>query len=200
MKTLAIVGALLAAAVSIPVAGAQTPAPAAPAAPAPSVLDRAINTPGTNWSVYGATQKSKLGTTTGVPGNQAMHVDVTAKGANPWDVGALSPIQKAIAAGDTILVAAYLRAPQLKEGETTPIAFLGATDAAAPYANVVGTDVAIGNQWKLYYASGKASRAFAANTARVSVQLAGARHVVELGPVFVLDFGAGYDPARLPKN
>jgi hypothetical protein len=145
-------------------------------------------------------RNSKLGTTQGVPGDQAMRVDVTAKGTNLWHVGALSRIQKPIASGDAILVAVYLRAPKLKDGETTAIPFMGATEAAAPCGVVVGTPVAVSNQWKLYYASGKVSRAFAAGAARVSVQLAGAKHVVELGPVFVLDFGPTYDPARLPKN
>jgi hypothetical protein len=76
-------------------------------------------------------RNSKLGTTQGVPGDQAMRVDVTAKGANLWDVGALSRIQKPIASGDAILVAVYLRAPKLKDGETTAIPFMGATEAAA---------------------------------------------------------------------
>lgn len=183
--------------------GAQTaPAPVAPAAPAakPGILDKAINQPGTNWQVYGAGQKSKMGATTGVPGNQAMHVEVTAKGANPWDVGALSPIQKPIGAGDAVLVAVYLRAPQLKEGETTTLSFIGATEAAAPYTTIAAAQAAVGREWKLFYASGKASRAFAANAARVTVHLAGAKQVVELGPVFVLDFGPDYDPAKLPKT
>lgn len=191
--------------VAVPVAGvAQTAPPAAPstapAKPAPGVLDKAVNTPGTNWSIYGTAQRSKLGKTQGVPGDQAMRVDVTAKGANAWDVGAQSPIQKAIGAGDAILVAVYLRAPLLKEGETASIPFLGATDKAPPYATLVGNPVTIGNQWKLYYASGKAAQAVPAGTANVAVHLAAAKQVIELGPVFVLDFGPDYNLAKLPKN
>lgn len=195
LKKLIVAGVLLACST----AGAAQTAPAAPAA-TDDVLQKAINLPGTNWSIYGAGQKSKLGKTVGVPGEQAMRVQVTAKGANAWDVGALSPIQKPIAADDAILVAAYLRAPELKEGETTTIAFLGATEAAEPYGNIAATSMPITNQWKLYYASGKAPRAFTANQARVTVHLANAKQVIELGPVFVLDFGAKQDVAKLPKN
>lgn len=181
---------------------AQTAAPAAdkPAAAAPDILQKAINVPGANWSFYGATQTSKAVKSDGVPGGQAVRVTVKDKGANAWDVGGSSPIQKGIAAGDTILVAVYMRAPMLKDGETTPIAFLGATDSVEPYATIANTSVAIGNQWKLYYASGKAPRAFAPGTARATLHLAAAKHVVDLGPIFVLDFGQGYDPAKLPKN
>lgn len=191
---------LLACAMVLP-AAAQT-APAAPGAQPPqaNILDRAINTPGSNWAVYGAGQTSKMGKTTGVPGNEAMHVVVTAQGAHPWDVGALSPIQKPIAAADVVLVAVYLRAPELADGATAPIAFLGATASDAPYDTIAGQAVTITKNWKLYYASGKAPKAFAAGTARVSVQLAAAKAVVELGPVFVLNFGANYDTWKLPQN
>ncbi|KQM64463.1 hypothetical protein ASE75_09530 [Sphingomonas sp. Leaf17] len=176
------------------------PAPAKPAAAAPDILQKAINVPGANWSFYGATQTSKAVKSDGVPGGQAVRVTVKEKGANAWDVGGSSPVQKGIAAGDTILVAVYLRAPMLKDGETTPIAFLGATDSVEPYAPIANTSVDIGNQWKLYYASGKAPKVFAPGTARVTLHLAAAKHVVDLGPVFVLDFGQGHDPAKLPKN
>ena len=199
MKTVAIAALLCAAPAAAQTAPAPTPAPAAPAA-TPNVLDRAINLPGTNWSVYGAAQTAKLSKTTGVPGEQAMRVTITAKGVNPWDVGALSPIQKPIAAGDAVLIAVYLRAPQAKDGETAAIPFLGATEAAEPYGNIAAADVKIGNQWKLYYAKGKAARAFAPGTARVAVHLASAKQVIELGPVFVLDFGPTQDLAKLPQN
>lgn len=194
MKALTVAGLVLAG--STPVLAQTAPAPAAQG----NVLDKAVNLPGTNWSIYGAGQKSKVGKTSGVPGDQAMRVEITAKGANPWDVGALSPIQKAIAADDAILVAVYLRAPQLKDGETTTIAYLGATEAAEPYGNIATASTPITNQWKLYYAAGKAPRAFAPGAARVTVHLASAKQVVELGPVFVLDFGPKQDVAKLPKN
>ncbi len=177
-----------------------TTSPAAAPAAAPNILDKAINQPGTNWQVYGATQKSRMGKTEGVPGNQAMRVEVSAKGANAWDVGAMSPIQKPIGAGDAVLVAVYMRAPALKPGETTDIAFVGATNTVEPYEPIAAAPAVVGREWKLYYASGKSPRAFAANTARVAVHLAGAKQVIELGPVFVLDFGPDYDLAKMPKT
>ncbi len=176
------------------------PAPAKPAAAVPDILQKAVNIPGANWSLYGATQTSKPVKSDGVPGGQAVRVTVKDKGANAWDVGGSSPIQKGIVADDTVLVAVYMRAPMLKDGETTPIASVGAIESTEPYAIIANTSVDIGNQWKLYYASGKAPKAFAPGTANVTLHLAAAKHVVDLGPVFVLDFGQGYDPAKLPKN
>ena len=181
-------------------AHAQQAAPAAKSDPADDIMKKAINKPGTNWSVYGPGQTVKALKDDGVPGGQVLRVTVTAKGANAWDVGSSSPIQKPIAAGDTILVAVYMRAPDLKDGETTPIPFLGANGVAAPYENVVGNPVAITKDWKLYYASGKAPKAFPGDTVRATAHLAAEKHVVDLGPVFVLDFGQNYDPAKLPTN
>jgi hypothetical protein len=177
--------------------GAQTDAPP------PAKTDMAsklINVPGTNWTVYGPGQTSKLIDGAGPQGYPAMHVIVSQKGQNPWDAGALSPIAKPIAAGDTILVAVYLRAPEAKDGETVPLPSVGAIGSAAPYTTIVTAPVAVTNQWKLYFASGKAPQAFPAGTAQATVHLAGDRHVIELGPIRVFDMGPDFDPARLPQN
>ncbi len=183
-----------------PVLAQQAAAPAAKSDASDDIMKKAINQPGTNWQIYGPNQKAKALNDTGVPGGQVIRVTVSAKGANAWDVGSSSPIQKPIAAGDTILVAMYLRAPELKEGETASIPYIGANGAAAPYENLVGNGVNISKDWKLYYASGKAAKAFAGGSMRATAHLAADKQVIDLGPVFVLDFGPNYDPAKLPKN
>lgn len=186
--------------VAMPASAQQAAAPAAKSDPGADIMNKAVNKPGTNWSVYGAGQTSKTLKDGGVPGGEVLRVTVAAKGANAWDVGGSSPIQKPIAAGDTILVAMYLRAPQLKEGETASIPFLGAGGAAPPYEPLARTEVTITKDWKLYYASGKAAKDIAGGTANAVVHLAADKQVIDLGPVFVLDFGQNYDPAKLPKN
>jgi hypothetical protein len=188
----------LAAAWSAPIQAQTAPAPAKQDA-AGSILDKAINKPGANWAVYGAGQTSKLMKDEGVPGGQFFRVTVTSKGANAWDAGASSPIQKPIAAGDTILVAIYLRAPELKSGETMALPYIGSNGAAAPYDGLVNANVSITNSWKIYYASGVASKNFPGNSMNATVHLASDKHVVDLGPVFVLDFGQNYTK-KLPDN
>jgi hypothetical protein len=163
-----------------------------------SILDKAINKPGANWAIYGANQSNKAMKDPSLQGGQFIRATVTAKGANPWDVGANSPIQKPIAAGDTVLVAVYLRAPELKAGETMSL-HVGANGAAPPYEGLLATDVKITNTWKLYYASGKASKNFPGGSMNAAVHLASDKHVVDLGPIFVLDFGQNYTQP-LPDN
>ena len=187
----------LATAWAVPVQAQTAPAPAQDAGG--GIMDKAVNKVGANWTFYGPNQSSKMMKDADVAGGQFVRVTVTAKGANVWDVGAISPIQKPIAAGDTVLVAIWMRAPGLKSGETMPLPLIGANGAAAPYTNLVASDVKITNAWKLYYASGKASTNFPGNSANVTVHLASDKHVVDLGPVFVLDFGQNYT-ATLPDN
>jgi len=189
-----------AAMLALPAIAQQAGATAAQSDAPDDIMKKAINQPGTNWQVYGPNQKVKALNDSGVPGGQVIRVTVAAKGANAWDVGSTSPIQKPIAAGDTILVAMYLRAPELKDGETVSIPYIGANGVEAPYENLLGDGVTITRDWKIYYASGKATKAFAGGTMRATAHLAANKQVIDLGPVFVLDFGQNYDPAKLPRN
>lgn len=124
-------------------------------------------------------------------------VIVSAKG-NPWDVGATSSLSKPIEAGDAILVAIYLRAPALKDGESTPVTYFGINETSAPYTSVVRGSAEVTNQWKVFYASGQAAKALAPNQAAPGMHLSAAKHVLELGPVLVYNYGKNMDPAKLP--
>ncbi|WP_308815123.1 hypothetical protein [Sphingomonas sp. GV3] len=178
------------------VAIAQTaPAPSAQ----PSIFDKAVNQPGIGWALYGPNQSAKQVPATDVPGGAAVRVQVTRAGAHPWDTGASYPTVKPIAAGDTVLVMVYLRAPDAKEDAPLTIP-LGATGSEAPYPQIATATASVGPGWKRYFASGVASQAFAAGKANISLQLAGAKQVVEVGPAFLLDLGPGVDPAKLPHN
>jgi hypothetical protein len=184
-------------------AAAQTaPAPAAQAGQNTQdrLADKMINALGSDWYVYGAGQTNEKLPTGGPKAYPAVRVTVAAKSNNPWDVGAVSPLTKPIAAGDVISVVVYLRAPMLKDGETTPIPYIGLGHAAAPYDQIAKASVNVTNQWKVYFASGKAASAFAADAATVGIHLAADKHVIELGPVRVLDFGPDMDVSKLPGN
>jgi hypothetical protein len=176
-----------------------TPTPAQAHDAADNILDKAVNLPGAKWAVYGVNENNKSMTGEGVPGGRFVRATVTTTGANARDTGATSPIQKPIAAGDTILVAIYLRAPELKDGETMPLPYFGANGVGAPYDGLVDANVRISNEWKIYYASGKAAKNFAGGTMKVAVHLSSDKQVIDLGPVFVLDFGQNYTK-KLPGN
>lgn len=150
------------------------------------------------WSVYGANQSNETSAQGGPKDYPMTRVTVSAKG-NPWDVGAVSPVSKPINAGDTVLVAVYLRAPGLKDGESTPVPYFGLNESIPPYSSLAKGAAEVSNQWKVYYASGIASKAFTPDRVVAGMHLSAAKHVVDLGPVLVYNFGQNVDPAKLPR-
>ena len=159
-----------------------------------------INAPDSNWTIYGPGQTNARLETGGPKGYPAYQVNVTQVGKNPWDVGGVSVVPKPVHAGDVILVAIYLRAPQLADNATEELPLVGATGASPPYAAVAGAPAKVTNQWKVFFASGTAPQDFPANGMQATVHLASSKHVIELGPVKVYDFGTGFDSRRLPHN
>ncbi len=195
MRLIAIV-ALAGAVLVAPVGAQTTPAPGA----ATDFNSKLINAPTAPWGIYGPGQTSKYDDKGGPQNYPATRVTVTVAGKNAWDAGAVTPLTKPIAKGDLIFVAVYLRAPMLKDGEATVLPFIGVTGATPPYDNVLMGDARISNQWKQYYAVGRAPRDFAAGAAQATVHLASEPHVIDVGPIRVFDLGPDADPSRLPHN
>lgn len=174
----------------------QTAAPAQ--APSLDLNSKLINNPGTDWNVYGPDQTSKVLPNAGPQGYPVFEVTVAKPGQNAWDDGVVSVVPKPINAGDVILVAVYLREPGLADGQTETLPLVGATGDKPPYAAIAGAPATITNQWKLYFASGKATQAFPPEGTQATVHLASARHTIQVGPVRVYDFGPDFDIRRLP--
>ena len=163
------------------------------------LIDKAVNRPGNSWSFYGTNYKAKAVKAQGVPGDQGVHVTVSAKGSNPWDIGATSDTVKPVQNNDTLMLAVFLRAPDAADSQTISLP-ISIGEAAAPYAAVAQDTAKVGREWKVFYATGRATKAYAMGALRGIVHLAGDKQVVELGPVLVLDMGPGQDPAKLPHN
>jgi len=165
-----------------------------------ALMKKGINEVGTAYTFYGSGFTQKAMKEPAVPGGRFIRVDVGNKGANPWDVGAQYAIDKPIKAGDVVFFAVFLRAPNLKDGETARVPGTGVGQAAAPYAPIATTEAHVSNQWNVYYASTKASRAWGKGEARASLHLAADKQVLDLGPLIVLDLGPDYDMTTLPSN
>lgn len=160
--------------------------------------DHLINRPGANWAAYGPYKGKWIKATGNDETPEAWQVSVD-KGPNPYTTGAFSPIEKPIAAGDAVVVELWMRAPEVKPGETTPIPSFGAGETDAPYTPIASGSADIGPEWTLYRAAGKATKAFTAGQARATVHLAAAKHVIQLGAILIFDCGKDADPAQLLK-
>lgn len=169
--------ALLAVAIAL----AAAPASAEEEAGAPHML----NEPTAGWTVYGPGQTHKARKDGAVQGGGAMRVTIAAKPANPWDIGASVPIRDAIAKGDRLILALWVRRV---EGAADGPADLGAAiqQNSAPYTPIVAGRLAITGEWKLVHIKGVAADAYPAGKANVALTLGDAARTIDLGPAFVM--------------
>lgn len=170
-------------------------APAAHAAV--DIIGKAINHPAADqWGVYGTGEKHQMVKDTGVNGGAAFQVTSAGASLNPWDIQAGVTTSKAVKKGDVVLLAFWARAVT-PEAVKIPAVL---QQTSAPYSKVGAENLTITPDWKLYYVSGPADQDYAAGTLGASVQLATAAQTVALGPVFLLNYGPGYNPKYLPHN
>ena len=146
------------------------------------------------WTFQPATPKAKYFAVEGIPGGHAFRVKAT-KGVNPWDVQASSSIQGAINEGDVIMLLYYARAAEPAEGGSSLTARVQLS--GAPYTSALDMTSQITGEWKSYCAHRVASASLPEKKSNVSIHLATAKQVIELGPVFVFNFGNGYDQKKL---
>lgn len=165
-----------------------------------SLLERAVNDVRvSSWSAYGPGQTARI-LPAQVQGNNAFRVDVATAVANPWDVGANALTNKPIAAGDVLLLGVWARAERLPQEAPVARINIGLQLNEAPYTPMATRSIEVGPEWKLYFLQADASRTYNAGQAGASVHLATASQTIDLGPVFILDFGPGFDKSRLPTD
>ena len=146
------------------------------------------------WNFQPDKPKAKYFAVEGIPGGHAFRVKAT-KGVNPWDVQASSSIQGAINEGDVIMLMYYARAAEPAEGGSTLTARIQLN--APPWSSVLDVTSPISGEWKSYCAHRVATASLAEKKSSVSIHLATAKQVIELGPVFVFNFGKDYDRKKL---
>ena len=146
------------------------------------------------WNVQPATPKPKYFAVQGIPGEHAFRIKAN-KGVNPWDVQASSAIQGAISEGDVIMLLYYARAAEPAAGGSSLTARIQLS--GAPYTSAMDMTSQISEEWKSYCAHRVATTTLPEKKSNVSIHLATAKQVIELGPVFVFNFGKGYDAGRL---
>lgn len=147
------------------------------------------------WLVQPDKPKPKSVKAECIPGEMALRVKAN-KGINPWDVQVNSPINGApINQGDVVMVMAYLRAEKPAEGGSN--LGLRVQLAGAPYTTAMDFNAALTTEWKSYCAHRVASATMPEKKSNVNIHLATAEQVIDLGPVFVFNFGPGFDRAKL---
>jgi hypothetical protein len=145
------------------------------------------------WNIQPDKPKAKYIEAKGIPGDHAFRVRAT-KGINPWDVQAGSPIAGDINEGDVIMLMYYARAEEPAEGGSKLTARVQLN--SAPWTSVLEMSSPLTGEWKTHCAHGVATAALG-KKGNVSIHLATAKQVIDLGPVFVFNFGKGFDEKEL---
>lgn len=175
---------------------ALVPANAQDSQPTPELqaLDDAL--PGTlindpsrmDWSFYGAEQKTRNVQDPSIPGGgAAVRVEVPRAGANIYDSGANVPIRRGIAVGRDVTVAFYARTVKSEAPGGKGKIGVRFQQNAAPYAGFGDTVLDIGSEWALYEVTARSDKALPTGQAVVGLQLAGAKQVIEIGQVIVVE-------------
>jgi hypothetical protein len=173
------------------VAAAAMPYVAAAQDSADDIVKQIVNRPPvTAWAIQGISGKPKVRDDPAVQYGKAVRVDVPGKGENPWSIAASNPIDKPVKAGDNLVLAFWARLEKGENGATSATLPYNAVQMSHdPYTAVFSGPATIGPEWKMVEIRGKANRAYGAGELNVSIHLATAKQVVDLGPVFVLDTG-----------
>ena len=170
---------------------AASPASAQDAAD--DLMSKIINVPAPSaYRVDGMKNKPTVRSDARVQGGKALRINVPGKAPNAWAIAVANPIQKPVKAGDNLVVAFWARLEKGEGGATTTVLPYNAVQlASAPYTGLFSAPVTIGPEWKLHEVKGKVDKDYAAGALNVGIHLATARQTVDLGPIFVLNMGAG---------
>jgi hypothetical protein len=121
---------------------------------------------------------------------RALRVDVPGKAPNAWAIAVSVPVNKPVKAGDKLVLAVWARLEKGENGATSTILPYNAVQmSASPYTALFSGPLTIDSEWKLQQVEGSSNADHAAGTLNVSIHLATAKQVVDIGPVFLLDMG-----------
>jgi hypothetical protein len=170
-------------------------ASAATTAPATSLLlpqlvgkGTPVNDPAaTNWEFYGAGTTHKTVIAKGMPGDSATQFAVPVAGKNVYDSGTNVPIAEAIAEGDIMIVAVLARTISADTPDGLGRITVRVQQNAAPYPGFGEHVLSIGPNWKLLQIKTQARLSIPKGQAAVALHLAGAKQVIEIGRVYVLN-------------
>lgn len=103
-------------------------------------------------------------------------------------IGVITPTLKPVKEGDRIVVAFWARAQRTENGAPGKLCRVQ-LEATPVVRSIFDQSFDVTPEWKMYKMTGKADRAYAAGGINAAFHLACANQIIDLGPVFILDYG-----------
>jgi hypothetical protein len=159
--------------------------------PADDLASRIISIPNPNsYRVDGVRTGARVRADASVQFGRALRVPVPGRNAQAWTVSVAVPINRAVVAGDSLILAFWARLEQGENGATTAeLPYNAIQLAGAPYTALFHGPATVTPQWQLFQARGRADRDYPAGALNVSLHLATGRQTIDIGPVIVLNMG-----------
>lgn len=178
MKALMLLGAALA--VAPVVATGQTE---------PTMADRLVNDPRPeSLQPYGQRIPPQVRADKTVQFGKALRVPIGSALTAFGQIGVITPTLKPVKAGDRVVVAFWARA-QKTEGDAPGKLCRVQLEATPVVRSIFDQAFDVTPTWTLYKLSGKADRDYAPGQLNAAFHLGCAKQTIDLGPVFILDYG-----------
>lgn len=140
-----------------------------------------------DWPVYGAGQSHAKVETPDAGGGYALRVSSPAADEKPFNIGVSVPLVAAIVPDRDITVAFWARTVSAETPDGMGRIGLRVQENAAPYSGFGDTMLSVAPDWKLHQVKMRSSMALDPGKGVLGFQIAGAKQVVEIGQVYVLD-------------
>jgi Cellulase (glycosyl hydrolase family 5) len=139
-----------------------------------------------NWPIHGTGVTHKTVPAKEVPGGQAVQFSIAAAGTNPHDIGLTIPVTRTINEGNVLILAVLARTISGDTPDGKGRVGVRIQQNAPPYPGFAENTLSIGPNWGLYQLRTQARITIEAGQGAVSVQLAGAKQVIEIGQVYLI--------------
>lgn len=140
----------------------------------------------TVWRTVGKDQSNRIVRSDDIPGGSAYRVEVKKATPQPWEVSVKVAVEEPINAGDTIEVAAWVRAAEPAADTDTGKVGLAIGRTVQPWDSVLNTSIRPTSQWRMYSARGTAKSDFPVGQATFNANLGEAEQTIEFGPVYMV--------------
>ena len=154
----------------------------------PSMADRVVDDPRVEaLSPYGLNLPPAIRADKKVQFGKALRVPLGGH-ADFWRVGVTTPVLKPVKKGDDILIAFWARAEKTENGVPGKIGRVQ-LEATPLIRTIFEQSFELGPEWKMYQLRGTADRDYAPRQLNAALHLDAAKQILDIGPVFVLDYG-----------
>jgi hypothetical protein len=148
-----------------------------------------INDPANkDWVFYGPAETHAAVPSPNIPGTggTALRVTTAAAAANPFDIGAVVPINGAIAEGDIILIAVLARTAPGGTPDGVGKVGIRVQANAAPYPGFGDNVLTLSPSWRLLQIKTQAKTAIPAGSGVLALHFGAAAQAVEIGQITIL--------------